>query len=381
MSHEDINLIANCKSRLLLEEDMNDFKAKEIIEDTIIKYDKSLTFKEIREETEKIFYKIKCKNGLIEKYLRDSEIDEIIVNGYEDIYIEKFGKVMKVDDAFDSVGELENIIQNIGEGVSREFNELNPILDARLKDGSRVNAVHKAIALGGPTLNIRKFKKSIITMDSLLDNKSLTKECMEYLKKSIKNKVNVFVSGGTSTGKTTFLNALSDFIPEDERVILIEDSSELQIPNVKDKVSLECRNSNSIGIGAIDIDMLIKTSLRMRPDRIIVGEVRGREVASMLQALNTGHVGMSTGHGNSISGMLRRMEAMYLMGVQIPIDAIRSQIIEAIQVMVHLEREESGRRKVSQVAEITGYHNGSYDLNYLFLERGVGRKKELISLL
>ena len=245
---------------------------------------------------------------------------------------------------------------------------MHPILDARLPGGSRVNAVYKNVAAGGPALTIRKFARERITMEEMVRSGTLTESCASYLKTLVSCGYNIFVSGGTSSGKTTFLNALSDFIPPKERVIVIEDSTELAMSHIANLVQMECRNANTMGQGMISMDMLIKTSLRMRPDRIIVGEVRGKEVADMMQAMNTGHDGcLATGHGNSVSGMLRRLEAMYLMGVQIPMDAIRAQIVEGIDIMIHLGRLPGGARKVLEVQELVDFENGKYVLNPLFL--------------
>lgn len=290
-----------------------------------------------------------------------------MVNGVNNIFVEREGKVERVDDAFSSEDELKDIIRFIAGRVHREFNELNPIVDARLSDGSRVCGVYDNVAVGGPALSIRKFKKQKIDMNTMINYRSITSECAEELKSWVKAGYNIFVSGGTSSGKTTFLNALSDYIPGDERVVVIEDSSELNMNQVENIVYMECRNANSIGKGAVDMSSLIKTSLRLRPDRIIVGEVRGEEVFHMIQAMNSGHSGsMSTGHGNSVKGMLRRLESMYLMSIDIPIDAIRMQISEAIDIMVHLNRRQDGTRAVESVAELVGYEGGEYKLNYLY---------------
>lgn len=282
--------------------------------------------------------------------------------------METGGDMVCTDEHFDSTEELEEIIRNIAAGVHREINEMHPILDARLPGGSRVNAVYKNVAAGGPVLTIRKFARERITMEQMVKSGTLTAECAEYLKTLVACGYNIFVSGGTSSGKTTFLNALSDFIPVQERVIVIEDSTELAMNHIANLVQMECRNANALGQGMISMDMLIKTSLRMRPDRIIVGEVRGKEVADMMNAMNTGHDGcLATGHGNSVSGMLRRLESMYLMGVQIPIDAIRAQIVEGIDIMIHLGRLPGGDRRVLEVQELVDFEHGKYVLNPLFL--------------
>ena len=259
--------------------------------------------------------------------------------------------------------------------MHREFNELNPILDARLEDGSRVNGVYKNIALNGPALTIRKFPKEALTMDRLVANGTLGREAADFLKACVEAGLNIFISGGTSSGKTTFLNCLADYIPPDERLVVIEDSAELQIKNHSNLVRLECRNSNIQGRGEVTMTDLIKTSLRMRPSRIIVGEVRGGEVSDMINACNTGHDGsLSTGHGNSIHGMIKRLESMYLQAADFPVSAIRAQIAEGIDLIVHLGRMPDNSRKVLEIAELTGISEDEIRLNRLFeydIEKGL----------
>lgn len=314
-----------------------------------------------------IYRRVKNKYGILSELLMDEDINEIMVNGYKDIFIEKKRKIYHIDDAFTSEIELENLIRMFASDVHREVNEANPIVDARLENGYRVNGVLKVVALNGPILTIRKFDKESISMKRLVELKSLTKECSDYLSKLVKCGYNIFISGGTSSGKTTFLNALSENILPEERVILIEDSAELKIEHIRNIVHMECRGANSIGKGEVNMASLIKTSLRMRPDRIIVGEVRGKEVVDMIQAMNTGHSGsMSTGHGNSVKGMLNRLETMYLMDAQIPIKSIKSQIANAIEIYVHLARDKYGIRKVIEVVEMIGIEDDEYKLNYLF---------------
>ena len=314
-----------------------------------------------------IYRRVKNKYGILSELLMDEDINEIMVNGYKDIFIEKKRKIYHIDDAFTSEIELENLIRMFASDVHREVNEANPIVDARLENGYRVNGVLKVVALNGPILTIRKFDKESISMKRLVELKSLTKECSDYLSKLVNCGYNIFISGGTSSGKTTFLNALSENILPEERVILIEDSAELKIEHIRNIVHMECRGANSIGKGEVNMASLIKTSLRMRPDRIIVGEVRGKEVVDMIQAMNTGHSGsMSTGHGNSVKGMLNRLETMYLMDAQIPIKSIKSQIANAIEIYVHLARDKYGIRKVIEVVEMIGIEDDEYKLNYLF---------------
>lgn len=352
---------------LALNDNLQTLEAMELIEDTVLDDDYDLELQEYEELIKKVYAKTRSKLGMLEPYINDESINEIMVNGKDHFFFEDSDGIGFVFDCFDSTEELEEIIRNIAAGVHREINEMNPILDARLADGSRVNAVYKNVAVDGPVLTIRKFSKDRITIDEMVGHGTLTCECADFLKTLVECGYNIFVSGGTSSGKTTFLNALSDYIPQEERVIVIEDSTELQLERIENLVQMECHNANTMGQGQISMDMLIKTSLRMRPDRIIVGEVRGREVADMLQAMNTGHDGsMSTGHGNSVAGMLRRLEAMYLMSAQIPMDAIRAQIVEGIDIMVHLGRLENGNRRVIEVQELLDFENGKYVLNPLF---------------
>lgn len=352
---------------LALNDNLQTLEAMELIEDTVLDDDYDLELQEYEELIKKVYAKTRSKLGMLEPYINDDSINEIMVNGKDHFFFEDSDGIGFVFDCFDSTEELEEIIRNIAAGVHREINEMNPILDARLADGSRVNAVYKNVAVDGPVLTIRKFSKDRITIDEMVGHGTLTRECADFLKTLVECGYNIFVSGGTSSGKTTFLNALSDYIPQEERVIVIEDSTELQLERIENLVQMECHNANTMGQGQISMDMLIKTSLRMRPDRIIVGEVRGREVADMLQAMNTGHDGsMSTGHGNSVAGMLRRLEAMYLMSAQIPMDAIRAQIVEGIDIMVHLGRLENGNRRIIEVQELLDFENGKYVLNPLF---------------
>lgn len=314
----------------------------------------------------RVYGRMKGVLGELSYILEERGVNEIMVNGPDKVFVERFGKIERVNDSFADAQELENVIRRIAASVHREINELNPVLDARLPDGSRVNAVMKNVAIGGPSLTIRKFGDDRILLDDMISTGSITEECAGDLRDLVAAGYNIFISGGTSSGKTTFLNALSEFIPKGERVVVIEDSLELKLDDIENIVRLECRTANSAGRGSVNMNDLIRASLRMRPDRLIVGEVRGGEVSSMLQALNTGHSGMSTGHGNSVKGMLRRLEAMYLSGAEIPIDAIRMQIVEAIDVMVHMERLKDGSRRVVEVQEITGYKDGSYELNPLY---------------
>ncbi|MGI6211213.1 MAG: CpaF family protein [Anaerovoracaceae bacterium] len=352
---------------------------RRIIEQCVLEARDELSVADAVALTEMIFDRTRSRMGVIRKLVEDETVSEIMVNGAGSIFYEDPDGIHRSEILFDSTEELEELIRGIAGRVHREINELNPILDARLEDGSRVNAVYKNIVAEGPVLTIRKFARERITMQEMIERGTVTAECAEYLRTLVLCGYNVFISGGTSSGKTTFLNALTDFIPERERVIVIEDSRELMLPHIPNLVQMECHNANMMGKGEVGMDQLIRTSLRMRPDRIIVGEIRGREVADMLQAMNTGHDGsMSTGHGNSVRGMLRRLEAMYLMGSAMPMDAIRAQITEGIDIMVHLSRMDDGSRKVAEIREVIGEKNGEYQLNPLFLmdERALLRRTE-----
>ena len=285
------------------------------------------------------------------------------------IFIEQNGRLYKLDKHFESEQNLEDIIQRIVGQAGREVNQANPICDTRLPDGSRVNVVLPPISLCGPIVTIRKFSKTPMTIERLIAYGSLTPEIADILKLLVQAKYNIFICGGTGSGKTTFLNALSNYIPKDERVITIEDSAELQIVGIDNLVSLETRNSNASGTGEITIRDLIKSSLRMRPERIVVGEVRGGEALDMLQAMNTGHDGsLSTGHANSTADMLSRLETMVLQGADgLPLDAVRQQIVSAIDIIIHLSRLRDKSRKTMEITEVIGYENGEIQLNPLYV--------------
>ncbi len=307
--------------------------------------------------------------GLLDTIIKDDNITEVMINGPEDIFIEKKGRLVKLDKQFESERKLEDVIQRIVGLAGREVNQSNPICDTRLPDGSRVNVVLPPIALCGPTVTIRKFSKEPMTIAKLIQYGSLTQEIADKLEMLVKAKYNIFVCGGTGSGKTTFLNELSNYIPHDERVITIEDSAELQIVGVDNLVRLETRNANTSGAGEITIRDLIKSSLRMRPERIVVGEVRGGEALDMLQAMNTGHDGsLSTGHANSTHDMLSRLETMVLQGAPgLPLEAIRQQIASAVDIIVHLSRLRDKSRKTMEITEVLGYENGEIILNPLYV--------------
>lgn len=306
--------------------------------------------------------------GILGKIITDPEITEVMINGYDTIFVEKSGKLSRLQEHFESNEELIRIVQKFVSAMDRTIDASNPIVDARLEDGSRVNVVFPPVALDGATVTIRRFPKNPMTIDKLLEYQSITPEVAVFLKNVVSSRHNVFVSGGTGSGKTTFLNALSNFIQPWERVITIEDSAELQIKNIPNIVRMETRKANSKEANEITIRDLIKSSLRMRPDRIIVGEVRGEEALDMLQAMNTGHDGsLSTGHANSPEGMLSRLETMVLTGsADLPLEAIRMQIASAVDYIVHLSRLRDFSRKCMEITEIAGYENGKIILNPIY---------------
>lgn len=307
--------------------------------------------------------------GLLDSIISDDTITEVMINGPENVFIEQSGRLFKLDKEFESQRRLEDVIQRIVGLAGREVNQANPICDTRLPDGSRVNVVLPPIALCGPTVTIRKFSKEPMTIEKLIRYGSITQEIADKLELLVRAKYNIFICGGTGSGKTTFLNALSNYIPKDERVITIEDSAELQITGIANLVSLETRNANAAGVGEITIRDLIKSSLRMRPERIVVGEVRGGEALDMLQAMNTGHDGsLSTGHANSTNDMLSRLETMVLQGAPgLPLEAIRQQIASAVDIIIHLSRLRDKSRKTMEITEVVGYQNGQIVLNPLYV--------------
>lgn len=302
-----------------------------------------------------VFHALRSDLSILQPYLEDEEVAEIMVNGREKIFVERKGKLQRVPIAFEDLEELEEVVRRAAARVHKEINELHPIVDARLPDGSRVNAVYGNIALGGPVMTIRKFPEMGFSMQDLIRFGTLSEACARFLEQLVRAGYNLFVSGGTSSGKTTFLNVLSDAIPPAERVVVIEDAAELQLRNVENLVRMECRSANGEGMGRVTMAQLIRTALRMRPDRIIVGEVRGAEVMDMIHAMNTGHDGsLSTGHGNSVRAMFRRLESMYLQAASYQAEAIRSQIFEAVDIFVHLGRMPDGSRRLIAVTELAG---------------------------
>lgn len=306
------------------------------------------------------------KLDVLQELLDDPRITEIMINSHNEIFVERNNRIIRWEQSVESNEKLEDIIQLIVGRINRKINTASPIADARLEDGSRVNIILPPIALKGPTVTIRKFPETI-SMNKMLTLGTLSREAAEFLKMLVVSGYNIFISGGTGSGKSTFLNALSEFIPEDERVITIEDAAELNIRNVKNVVSLETRDANADGNGEINMSMLIKASLRMRPDRIIVGEVRGKEALDMLNAMNTGHDGsLSTGHANSTADMLTRLETMVLMAADMPIEAIKSQIAAGLDILVHLQRMPDKSRRVVEISELIGLSEGEIRLNELY---------------
>lgn len=319
-----------------------------------------------------VFYSLR-RLDILQELLDDDEITEIMVNGAGKIFYEKQGRIRQWEKCFKSREKLEDVIQQMVGTNNRVVNEYSPIVDTRLPDGSRVNIVLAPIAIDGSCISIRKFPKRPITMEDMVGFGSISREAAKFLERLVKARYNIFISGGTGSGKTTFLNALSAYIPSGERIITIEDSAELQIQNVPNLVRLETRNANMEAGNEIVIRDLIKTALRMRPDRIVVGEIRGAEALDMLQAMNTGHDGsLSTGHANSCKDMLKRIETMVLMGMKLPLEAVQAQIAAGIDVLVHLGRMRDKTRKVLDIMEVTGYENHEICIHplYRFQETG-----------
>jgi len=316
----------------------------------------TLNFKEKKHIASAVFEAIRGL-GVLGGIVIDPDITEIMINGHKDIFIEKEGSLYKLDSQFESRRELEIIITKFVSRAGRAVNESEPIVDFRLEDGSRVNVVLQPVALNGPIVTMRRFPKEAMTVEKLIEFNSVTAEVAEVLRLLVKAKYNIFICGGTGSGKTTFLNALSNFIPGDERIITIEDSAELQIKNIDNLVQLETRNAGPDGKGAITIRDLIKSALRMRPERIVVGEVRGAEALDMLQAMNTGHDGsLSTGHANSTIDILSRLETMILQGAEgLPLEAIRQQIASAVDIIIHLSRLRDKSRRTMEIVEVLGY--------------------------
>jgi pilus assembly protein CpaF len=350
-------------------QDMKDEDVLEIITELVFDHSSKSYIKPLeKKEIIGIIFNSLRRLDILQPLLENENITEIMINGPGDIFIEVEGRVSRVDASFESKNKLEDVIQSIVSKVNRTVNEASPIVDARLADGSRVSVVLPPIALNGPILTIRKFANKSLNMQKLIDWGTISFEAAEFLDTLIKAKYNIFICGGTGSGKTTMLNALARAIPKEERIITIEDSAELQIDNIDNIVKLETRNANTEGKGEITIRDLIRASLRMRPERIIVGEVRGAEALDMLQAMNTGHDGsISTGHSNSNLDMLSRLETMVLSGAVLPLEAIQKQIASAIDIMIHISRVRDKTRKIMQIDEIAGYIDGQVLLNPLYI--------------
>ncbi|MGM0378884.1 MAG: CpaF family protein [Bacillota bacterium] len=370
---KSIKKIVNMVSKFCVDSkrDLSDYEIKDYIYKRVKEeIEESLNLKQKQKIVEIIYNSI---NGLgpLQPLIEDEKITEIMINSTDEIFIEKGNEIKEIENFFYSEDELLEIIQKIVSKINRVVNESNPIVNARLENGSRVNVVLPPIALKGPTVTIRKFPEKAMTINRLIEYKTLNKKVAKFLEKLVISKFNIFISGGTSSGKTSLLNALSNFIPKDERIITIEDLAELRLVNIKNLVKLETRNKNLEGSGLITIRDLIKTSLRMRPDRIIVGEVRGKEALEMLQAMNTGHDGsLSTGHANSVKDMLTRLETMVLSAEKMPLLSIKKQIASAIDIFIHLSKLRDGSRKVIEISEVDKVVNGEIQLNtiYKFIE-------------
>ena len=348
--------------------ELNDDQINDRIEQAILKRSRQVYIPvEDKRLLKRELFNVFRKLDVLSEMLEDEEISEIMVNGYEHIFIEKKGMIVEADETFSSEERLYNVIRQIVSGCNRIVNEMIPIVDARLKDGSRVNVVLPPVALDGAVMTIRKFPKEFFTMEKLIEMESITKECADFLKMLVVSGYNIFISGGTGSGKTTFLNVLSNYIPSSERIITIEDAAELQIQGIPNLVRLETRNANVEGENEITMSQLIKTALRMRPDRIIVGEVRDEAAMNMISSMLTGHDGsLSTGHANNCREIMLRLETMRLMGYDMPVTAIRQQIAAAIDVVVQLGRLKDRSRRVLEVCEVMGVENGEIILNKLY---------------
>ena len=384
---DKVTLIQSIRRKIMEDlefgEELSDVQMQELISRHLLGKEElqNLSLQERKQIGKDIFYSLR-RLDVLQELLEDDKVTEIMVNGPSHIFVEKEGKIAKLSLEFESREKLLQVIQQIAADCNRTINESSPIVDARLSNGSRVNAVLYPIALNGPVLTIRRFSNKPMTMERLQQLGAVSKEAIEFLKKAVKARYNILVSGGTGSGKTTFLNALSQYIPKDERVITIEDSAELQLWGVQNLVRLETRNANMEGGKVITIRDLIKTSLRMRPDRIVVGEVRGEEALDMIgSAMNCGHDGsMSTAHANSAEDMLTRLETMILMGVELPVSAIRRQIASGIDLIVHLGRLRDKSRKVLEITEVIGVQQEQIILNpiFQFQETGINHQERVI---
>jgi len=368
LEKERIHLQEKLLEKLDYNRHLTDEEILKNIEDTVLQHDSEryLSVTEKRQLKRDLFNTFR-RLDILSELLEDDEISEIMINGVNHIFIERKGVISETRDTFSNEERLRNVIQQIVSSCNRMVNETNPIVDARLEDGSRINIVLPPISLEGPIMTIRRFPKEFFTMSRLIQMGSITKEAADFLELLVKARYNIFISGGTGSGKTTMLNVLSNYIPADERVITIEDSAELQIRNIPNLVRLETRNANVEGENAIGMSQLIKTALRMRPDRIIIGEVRDAAAMDMTNSMLTGHDGsISTGHGNSAKEMLLRLETMILMGYDMPVLAIRQQLAAAIDVIIHIGRLRDNSRRVLEICEVVGVLDGVVETRYLF---------------
>jgi pilus assembly protein CpaF len=369
-------IIQRVMEHLDLNDEISDDEIREEIRQAVFQetMDHYLPLKKKEQICSEIFHSLR-QLDILQDMLEDDSITEIMINGYDRIFIEKNGQLFCAQEKFASKEKFEQVIQQIVSRTNRMVNESSPIVDARLEDGSRVHVLLEPISLDGSTMTIRKFTKEITSMEQLLKFGSLSQELMEFLSLMVRGCMNIFISGGTGAGKTTMLNALSNCIPKDERIITIEDSAELKLYGIDNLVRLEARNANLEGENRITIKDLIRASLRMRPTRVIVGEVRGEECIDMIQAFNTGHDGsVSTGHGNSTRDMLLRLETMVLMGMELPVSAIRRQITSALDLMIHISRLRDKSRRIVEVAEVIGMEEGEIVLNTLYRFEEIGEK-------
>lgn len=377
-THLKGELSQKVRERLDYGRDFTDEEVEAVIDDVMLEQESMVVYPvEVRRRLRKELFDSLRRLDILQIFVEDSSVTEIMINGTNHIFVEQAGRLRELDVGFESMERLQDVIQQIVAGCNRVVNEASPIVDARLPNGSRVNIVMNPVALNGPIVTIRRFPDKPITMSQLIQNHSVSVEAAEFLKTLVCAGYNIFISGGTGSGKTTFLNVLSDYIPSEERVITIEDSAELQLQGLPNLVRLETRNSNVEGCREITIRELIRCSLRMRPNRIIVGEVRGAEAIDMLQCLNTGHDGsMSTGHANSATDMLARLENMVLMGMDIPLQAIRRQIASGIDIIVHLGRLRDKSRRVLEITEVMECEGDQIRLNPLYVFEEVGTDSE-----
>ncbi len=367
-------LRSKVQERMDFVKDFSDDEVEDTIDDVLLGENHMTVLPvETRKRLKKELFDSLRRLDILQIFVEDSTVTEIMINGKDHIFVEQNGKLRELDIGFESTEKLQDVIQQIVAGCNRVVNEASPIVDARLPNGSRVNIVMNPIALNGPIVTIRRFPEKPITMERLIKTESISAEAAAFLEKLVKARYNIFISGGTGSGKTIFLNVLSHYIPSEERVITIEDSAELQLQGLPNLVRLETRNSNVEGCNEITIRDLIRSSLRMRPDRIVVGEVRGAEAIDMLQCLNTGHDGsMSTGHANSGRDMLARLENMVLMGMDLPLAAIRQQIASGVDLIVHLGRLRDKSRRVLEIMEVMSCEKNEIMLNPLFLFEETG---------